>query len=91
MLGEFLAYLSVPYIVVANKQDCEDAWNMEDIRNVLQLGDEVKFMPCVATEFESVRSVLLELMSTILAELDEGSVEMIVRKKKSRTGSASER
>ncbi len=90
MLDEFLSCLSVPFIVVANKQDCKDAWNMEDIRNVLQLDGGAKFMPCVATEFESVRDVLLELMATILTELDQGTVEVVVRKKKSRPGTSTE-
>lgn len=81
MLDEFQAYLPVPYIVVANKQDREDAWSMEDIRNVLKLADDVKFMPCVATEFESARGVLLELLAIIMTELEKGTIEVIVRNK----------
>jgi small GTP-binding protein len=88
MLDEFQAYLQSPYIVVANKQDREDAWSMEDMRNVLKLAEDVKFMPCVATEFESARGVLLELLAIIIAELEKGTVEVIVRDKPKKAGAS---
>lgn len=79
MLEEFRSFVMVPHIVVANKQDCSDAWAMEDIRNVLKLGEDIPFLPCVATDMESVRTVLLELLAKILLELDKGTVEVIVK------------
>jgi len=88
MLQEFQSYLPVPFVVVANKQDCADAWSLEDIRNVLKLDRDVKFLPCVATEADSVRSVLLELLGSVLMELDKGTFEVIVRAKNAGAGSA---
>jgi uncharacterized protein len=85
MLEEFQSYVVVPFIVVANKQDRDDAWTLEDIRNVLKLESAVRILPCVATNFESVRSVLLELLAIILTELDKGNVEVIVRKNSKKT------
>jgi small GTP-binding protein len=88
MLEEFQSYLPVPFIVVANKQDCEDAWSLEDIRNVLKLNGGVQFLPCVATNLESVRSILLVLLAKILTELEMGNVEVIVRTAGSKSGSS---
>ena len=70
ILDTFRSYSPVPYIVAANKQDLEDAWPAEDLRIVLRVEPEIKVVPCVATEKESVKQVLLELLFSILALLD---------------------
>lgn len=85
MLEAFQTFAPAPFIVVANKQDCEEAWSLEDIGNVLKLGSDVKFLPCIATSFESVRAVVLELLSKIMTELEKGTVEVIVRKNSRQT------
>jgi hypothetical protein len=56
--------------VAANKQDHPDAWNPEDLRIALRLEPEVKLLPCIAKERDSVRNVLLELLYTILEEME---------------------
>ena len=71
ILETFRAYAPTPYIVAANKQDIEDAWEVDDIRIALRLNSEVKLLPCVATERETVKNVLLELLYSILEELEE--------------------
>lgn len=58
-------------MVAANKQDMEDAWEPEDLRIILRLRPEVKILPCVANDKESVKNVLLELLYSILDELDK--------------------
>jgi signal recognition particle receptor subunit beta len=58
-------------VVAANKQDKDDAWDLEDMRHALRLENKVKFLPCVATDKDTVKSVLLELLYAILAEMDE--------------------
>ena len=70
ILETFRAYAPTPYVVAANKQDKDDAWDVEDIRIALRLDPKVKLLECVATEKENVKSVLLELLFSILAELD---------------------
>ena len=70
ILDTFRSYSPVPYIVAANKQDLEDAWPAEDLRIVLRVESEIKVVPCVATDRESVKQVLLELLYSILALLD---------------------
>jgi len=70
ILETFRAYAPTPYVVAANKQDKEDAWEIGDMRNVLRLDPKVKLLSCVATDKESVKTVLLELLYSILAEME---------------------
>ena len=66
ILNTFRSYATTPYVVAANKQDLEDAWSPEDLRIALKMSDDVKMVPCVATDRESVKRVLLELLYGIL-------------------------
>ncbi|MFW5696579.1 MAG: GTP-binding protein [Phototrophicaceae bacterium] len=70
ILETFRAYAPTPYVVAANKQDHPDAWMPEDLRIALRIEPEVKLLPCVAKERDSVRDVLLELLYTILEEME---------------------
>ena len=70
ILETFRAYAPTPYVVAANKQDHPDAWAPEDLRIALRIEPEVKLLPCIAKEKDSVRDVLLELLYTILEEMD---------------------
>lgn len=71
ILETFRAYAPTPYVVAANKQDKPDAWELEDIRLALRLAEGVKLLPCVARDKETVKKVLLELLYSIMAELDQ--------------------
>lgn len=71
ILHTFRAYAPTPYVVAANKQDLEDAWDVEDLRIALKLDDHIKLLPCVAKDKESVKQVLLELLYSILEEMKE--------------------
>lgn len=73
ILETFRAYAPTPYVVAANKQDKEDAWDLEDMRIALRLDPKVKLLSCVATHKENVKNVLLELLFSILAEMENGS------------------
>lgn len=72
ILETFRAYAPTPYVVAANKQDLPDAWELEDMRLALRLDPNIKFLPCVAFDKESVKNVLLELLYSILSEMEEG-------------------
>ncbi|MDX1688246.1 MAG: ATP/GTP-binding protein [Candidatus Promineifilaceae bacterium] len=71
ILQTFESYASTPFVVAANKQDDEDAWEPEDLRIILRLQQEVKVLPCVALDKESVKNVLLELLYSVLEKMDE--------------------
>ncbi len=70
ILETFRAYAPTPYVVAANKQDKNDAWDLEDMRIALRLDPKVKLLECIATDKENVKTVLLELLFSILAEMD---------------------
>jgi uncharacterized protein len=71
ILETFRAYAPTPYVVAANKQDLPDAWNTEDLRIALRIEEGVKLLPCVANKKDSVKTVLLELLYSILEEMEE--------------------
>lgn len=73
ILETFRAYAPTPYVVAANKQDKPDAWDVDDMRVALRLDPKVKFLPLVARDKEQVKTVLLELLYSILAEMETGS------------------
>ena len=70
VLETFEGYATTPFVVAANKQDDEDAWEPEDLRIILRLRPEVKVLPCVALDKESVKNVLLELLYSVLERMD---------------------
>jgi small GTP-binding protein len=72
ILETFRAYAPTPYVVAANKQDVNDAWEVDDMRHALRLDSKVKLVPCVATDRASVKSILLELLYSILNEMENG-------------------
>jgi uncharacterized protein len=74
ILETFEGYAATPYVVAANKQDHEDAWEPDDLRIILRLNPKVKVLPCVALDKESVKNVLLELLYSILEQLDDAGV-----------------
>ena len=70
----FRAYAPTPYVVAANKQDHEDAWEIDDMRIALRLSPSVKLLPCVAKDKEAVKTILLELLYSILEEMEKSEV-----------------
>jgi len=72
ILETFRAYAPTPYVVAANKQDMKDAWDVDDMRHALRLDSKVKLVPCTATDRDSVKAILLELLYSILNEMENG-------------------
>jgi len=68
----FTAYRDSAYVVVANKQDDENAWAPDELRFALRLPDEIKVLSCIATDRESVKTVLLELLYLVMQTAEEG-------------------
>ncbi len=73
ILETFRAYAPTPYVVAANKQDLGDAWDVDDLRIALRIDHQIKILPCVAQDKESVKTILLELLYSILEEMKGGS------------------
>ena len=55
----------VPYLVVANKQDLDNALPVEAISKALGLDESILVIPCIATDKASVRNVLREVKTLI--------------------------
>jgi small GTP-binding protein len=72
ILETFHAYAPTPYVVAANKQDMKEAWDIEDMRHALRLDPKVKLISCVAPDRDSVKAILLELLYSILSEMENG-------------------
>jgi small GTP-binding protein len=72
ILDTFRAYAPTPYIVAANKQDVPEAWPVDDLRIALKLDPSVKCIPSVANDKEKVKTILLELLGSILQEIESG-------------------
>ena len=70
ILETFRAYAPTPYVVAANKQDLDDAWELDDMRHALRLSGKTKILPCIATDKRQVKTVLLELLYSILEEME---------------------
>jgi signal recognition particle receptor subunit beta len=70
ILETFRAYAPTPYLVTANKQDLDDAWDVEDMRIALRLDPNIKLLPCVSLDKDSVKEALLELLAIILEEIE---------------------
>jgi len=70
ILEAFRAFSPTPYVIAASKQDLEGAWDLEDMRIALRLDADVKLLACVSKDKESVKNALLELLESILLELD---------------------
>jgi signal recognition particle receptor subunit beta len=71
ILETFRAYAPTPYVVAANKQDMEDAWEVDDLKVALRLEEGVKMLGCVASDKDKVKNILLELLFSILEEIEE--------------------
>ena len=71
ILEVFRGYAQTPYVVAANKQDMPDSWSPEDLRIALKIDRSIKVLPCVATDKESVKNAVLELLYSILEGLEE--------------------
>jgi len=55
----------VPYLVAANKQDLDSALSVEAIGKALGLDEKTPLVPCVATDRDSVASVLEALRKSL--------------------------
>lgn len=70
ILNSFRDFSPTPYVVAANKQDLEDAWDLDDIRIAMRLEPEERLLACVAQEKDTVTKVLIDLLENIILEID---------------------
>jgi len=71
LLQRFSELTTAPFVVAANKQDSPAALSPELVHEVLGLPASVPVLPCVGTDKESVKDVLLTLLDVVAASLPE--------------------
>jgi signal recognition particle receptor subunit beta len=64
----------VPFVVGLNRSDGLDEMGEAEVRRVLDLEPDVPVVPCDATDRESVKSVLLALLYSVVDTLDPAAV-----------------
>ncbi len=70
ILAAFRKMARVPFVVALNRAAGIDPSDEEKVRSVLELGDDVPVVPCEATDRESVKSVLLALLYSVVDQID---------------------
>jgi small GTP-binding protein len=70
ILAAFRKMARVPFVVALNRAAGIDPSDEDRVRSVLELGDDVPVVPCDATDRESVKSVLLALLYSVVDQID---------------------
>lgn len=68
MLNFLISHSDVPFVIACTKRDHTNALPMETLKQQMKM-DNVPIVPCVATEKESVKEVLLILLREILSRI----------------------
>ena len=75
LMARFAQITDAPFVVAANKQDDPAALPVSYIRKRLSLPFEIPLVPCVATDRENVKQVLLDLLAHIEQCASEPSLD----------------
>ncbi len=57
----------IPYLVVANKRDCADAWELDAIRIALNINSSIPIIACSAKTGLGVREAVLTIFDILLS------------------------
>jgi signal recognition particle receptor subunit beta len=75
LMARFAQITDAPFVVAANKQGDPAALPVSYIRKRLSLPFEIPLVPCVATDRENVKQVLLDLLAHIEQCASEPSLD----------------
>ncbi|TAL22575.1 MAG: GTP-binding protein [Frankiales bacterium] len=70
ILAAFRKMARVPFVVALNRSSGIEPSDEEKVRSVLELDEDVPVVPCDATDRESVKSVLLALLYSVVDSID---------------------
>ena len=70
ILAAFRKMARVPFVVALNRSAGMDPQDEERVRSVLALDEDTPVVPCDATDRESVKSVLLALLYSVVDQID---------------------
>lgn len=71
LIEYFDASNALPYVIAANKQDLPDALSPDGLRAELSISDDIPIIPCIATDKESVKRVVLALLEKVREEIED--------------------
>jgi hypothetical protein len=71
ILAAFRKMARVPFVVAVNRSAAVEPADEARIRSVLELDEDVPVVPCNATDRESVKSVLLALLYSVVDFIDQ--------------------
>lgn len=72
VIVQFNNFMTVPYLVVANKTDLPGSNSLDAVRAGTRASSDITVMPCVATQKSSVRQVLLQMVDLLKREATRG-------------------
>src|SRR5687768_16742908 len=70
ILAAFRKMARVPFVVALNRSAGIEPSDEEKVRSVLELAEDVPVVPCDVTDRESVKSVLLALLYSVVDQID---------------------
>jgi signal recognition particle receptor subunit beta len=70
ILAAFRRMARVPFVVALNRAAGLDPAEEDRVRSVLELDEDTPVVPCDATDRESVKTVLLALLYSVVDQLD---------------------
>ncbi len=70
ILAAFRKMARVPFVVALNRSEGLEPADEDRVRQALELADDVPVVPCDATDRESVKSVLLALLYSVVDSLE---------------------
>jgi small GTP-binding protein len=73
ILDAFRRMAHVPFVIALNRSEGLDEADEERVRKTLELHSDVPVVPCDATDRESVKSVLLALLYSVMDSLDNAA------------------
>lgn len=66
LIDTFSSFVDVPYMVVSNKVDLEEAVSIDEVRSGTRAGKHVPIMECISTEKRHVHAVVEEMLNLLL-------------------------
>ena len=66
LIETFSGFVDVPFIVVANKVDLDDAVSLDEVREGTRISDDVRVVKCVAIKKDSVRDVVTAMLKEMV-------------------------
>lgn len=65
LIETFSSFEDVPFVVVANKVDLDEAVSVDEVRDGTGIGSDIPVISCTAIQKKSVRNVVIEMLKAL--------------------------